>query len=70
MTYDCELRDKLSALGMPLAFSPDGDFSGMTGRKNFHLSAVMHKAFVAVNEEGTEAAAATICGVQRWLSSR
>jgi serpin B len=53
------LKDTLSAMGMALPFEPDADFSGMTGNKDLHISAVMHQAFVAVDEKGTEAAAAT-----------
>lgn len=53
------LREALSALGMPLAFSPGADFSGMTGSPELFISEVVHKAFVAVDEAGTEAAAAT-----------
>ncbi|MBI2823111.1 MAG: serpin family protein [Planctomycetia bacterium] len=54
------LKDVLAALGMPLAFEPDrADFSGMTSEEKLFLSAVIHKAVVDVNEEGTEAAAAT-----------
>jgi serpin B len=59
------LRDHLSTLGMRLAFVRyRADFSGINGRKppdeeSLFLSAVFHKAFVAVDEEGTEAAAAT-----------
>jgi serpin B len=61
MTQEFELKDVLSAMGMPLAFqSGSADFSGMTDEKpGFVISAVIHKAFVDVNEQGTEAAAAT-----------
>jgi len=59
MTSQFELAKTLGAMGMPEAFSGAADFSGMTGGKDLYISAVVHKAFVDVNEEGTEAAAAT-----------
>jgi len=60
MTSQFMLADVLNSMGMTDAFSlPPADFSGMTGKKDLFISAVIHKAFVDVNEEGTEAAAAT-----------
>ena len=53
------LKKTLSEMGMPVAFSSDADFSGMTGKKDLFISDVIHKAFVSVDEAGTEAAAAT-----------
>jgi serine protease inhibitor len=59
MTQQFELGSTLSAMGMPQAFSSSADFAGMTGHRDFAISDVIHKAYVDVNEEGTEAAAAT-----------
>ena len=58
-TSEFQLNGTLSDMGMKRAFDPAADFSGMTGSRDLHISAVVHKAFVDVNEEGTEAAAAT-----------
>jgi serpin B len=53
------LKKILSTLGMPVAFSGGADFSGMTGNRDLFIADVIHKAFVSVDEAGTEAAAAT-----------
>jgi len=53
-----QLSDMLIEMGMPNAFG-DADFSGMTGTRELFISEVVHKAFISVDEEGTEAAAAT-----------
>jgi serpin B len=54
------LADILAGLGMPDAFDAQkADFSGMTGKPDLLISSVLHQATIDVNEEGTEAAAAT-----------
>jgi serine protease inhibitor len=59
--FDAKLNMKntLSNLGMPTAFSMEADLSGMDGSTNLYIQEVIHQAFVKVDEQGTEAAAAT-----------
>ena len=64
-TSKFSLPQVLSRMGMPSAFLPDkADFSGIDGQRDLYISAAFHQAFVEVNEEGTEAAAATGIGMQ------
>ena len=58
LEYEATLNDTLEALGMEIAFGGGADFSGM-GPTGLFISEVRHKTFVEVNEQGTEAAAAT-----------
>ncbi len=67
MTSQFGLAGVLASMGMRDAFSERADFSGMNGKRDLFISAVIHKAYVDVNEEGTEAAAAT--GVVVGLTS-
>lgn len=53
------LAQYLSAMGMPDAFGVEADLSGIDGTQDLFLQNVLHKAFISVDEEGTEAAAAT-----------
>jgi len=61
------LKEPLMALGMEAAFGT-ADFSGMDGHGGLFISEVYHKAFVAVDEEGTEAAAATAVALNESAS--
>jgi serpin B len=56
------LKDSLEALGMVDAFSSAADFSGLTSQERLRIAFVQHKAFVSVDEAGTEAGAATAVG--------
>jgi serpin B len=59
------LKEALSALGMPTAFDSDADLTAMTDEDaDLYIGAVLHEAFVSVDEKGTEAAAATAVVVQ------
>jgi serpin B len=59
LTSQFSLADTLHSMGMADAFSPQADFSGISSLPSLYIGAVLHKAYVDVDEEGTEAAAAT-----------
>jgi serpin B len=64
LDYEETLNDSLKAVGMGVAFNPrEADFSGIRPERDLYISEVKHKAVVDVNEEGTEASAATSVGV-------
>ncbi len=67
VTDEFTLNGTLAAMGMSDLFSPRADLSGMDGAWDLYVSAVVHKAYVDVNEEGTEAAAATGALVSRSM---
>jgi serpin B len=58
-TTHLSLTDTLAEIGMPSAFGPGADFSGMTGTPGLYLAAVEHEVLVEVDEEGTKAAGAS-----------
>ena len=62
--YEKQLNDILSLMGMGIALSPRADFTGISSDGNLYINYVKHKTFVEVNEEGTEAAAATVVAVR------
>ena len=65
LEYGKELNDALTSLGMGIAFSPfSADFSKINPNYQLFISFVKHKTFIDVNEEGTEAAAVTIVGME------
>lgn len=59
LEYELALNDALTALGMEVAFTDSADFTKLYAPGGTYISEVKHKTFVDVNEEGTEAAAAT-----------
>ena len=71
LTQGFDLGELLSEMGMPLAFSGGADFSGMLdGQDPLFLSMVMHRAYLDVDEKGTEAAAATAVLLGRGPQTR
>jgi serpin B len=67
--YEVKLNDTLKALGMGIAFGSRANFEDMCAGP-LGISVVRHKAHMEVNEEGTEAAAATAVIMSRSVSTR
>ena len=68
MTCELDLISPLKAMGMVDAFSlPPADLSGMTGKKDIYIALALHKAFIDLNEKGTEAGAVTAIGGELHL---
>jgi serpin B len=61
----CNLAATLAAMGMPSAFGPEADFSGITGTRDLFIDKVIHEAEIEVSEEGSEASAATAVTMER-----
>ena len=59
------MKKTLSEMGMPTAFTPEADFSGIVKGDKIWIDKVIHQAYIDVNEEGTEAAAATAVIMER-----
>jgi serpin B len=65
LSYDTLLNQVLGNLGMGIAFNPTmADFTGINKNGSLFISFVRHKTYIDVNEEGTEAAAVTIVGIE------
>ena len=67
LSYSKTLNDELKAMGMGIAFDDRADFSRITQAMKLNISYVLHKTFVDVNEEGTEAAAVTVIGIKATI---
>ncbi|MEM7405220.1 MAG: serpin family protein [Pseudomonadota bacterium] len=70
LSWSGSLGDTLQEMGMPLAFSDAADFSAIARTERLKIDAVEHKAFVEVDERGTEAAAATGVVMRRATTVR
>ena len=56
---DYNLSEILKKIGLKLAFKSKADFSGITGNKDIHISKIIHKSVIELNEKGTEASSST-----------
>jgi serpin B len=64
-----QLKERLSTMGMPAAFA-QADFSGINGVGGLWIDDVYHKAFISVDEKGTEAAAATAVVIEKAMAQQ
>lgn len=64
-----ELKPYLQQMGLAAAFEDYADFSGMRKQQDLKIGTALHKAKVIINEEGTEAAAATVIGMVKTTSA-
>ena len=62
--YEITLNDVLSEMGMGVAFTGAADFTGINKNGQLKIDFVKHKTYIDVNEEGTEAAAVTVVGIE------
>lgn len=60
---DYNLIDPLEKLGIKTAFTNNADFTGITSKRELSINSVLHKAYIKIDEQGTEAAAATSAGM-------
>ena len=66
LEFEVSLNEILQALGLTLAFGDFADFSGLSAEdEDLYISSVLQKVRLLVDEEGTEAAAATVVGIER-----
>ena len=63
ITYNKSLKEVLKSMGANLAFEPKADFSNIRSQNDLMIDKIIHKTYLKVNEEGTEAAAVTMIGM-------
>ena len=66
--YEVKLNDVLAAMGMEVAFTASADFSGITPNGDIYIDYVQHNTFIEVDENGTEAAAATVVAMREYVA--
>ncbi|HOO85888.1 MAG TPA: serpin family protein, partial [Prolixibacteraceae bacterium] len=66
--YEVKLNDVLAAMGMEVAFTASADFSGITPDGDIYIDYVQHNTFIEVDENGTEAAAATVVAMREYVA--